>query len=582
MRRALALLLPALPLLLAGCGVQSHSVLSRSYHTFNTRYNYLTNAEEAFNRTYRSALLSPSTQTDTLLPPLDVAAHVAYNAFVQHQPLSTFSQTVQKCRMAIEKHSLLSNDTEHNPAMGRIYLLLASSYFYEGRLPDAEALFLYLENLYIRDEPIKATVHCWLIRCRLLYGDVEEATRLMEDNRSSLSRNAPEWLYLLTEAELQLAAGNDAEALNHIRSLARYAPAVELKARAYLLAGLLNYRLGKKMQETNKNLRKAVNLPLVPADEVTAHLLLAGQNKKSEETIKRMFMKPRYATARPRLAYTLGQIYSEQGRYNEAEETFLSGIDSSTENQRVYVRKNLLGAANLCERRNSYDAASGYYRRWLETEPPQDTLYNRLLVRYAAIHDLLLNSAVIEREDSLLQVASMPPEEREHIIDSRIKAHRKQLLDEGSFDSREQNVRKAVENSYQDFSSDSAESFYFYNPQLVAAGRQLFERQWGYRLPEDHWQRKNKTVQRGGTIEQRETGNFTKAQTDPLHQDYYLAELPLTAEQKRAAQKRILKSLETMATIYRNSLQRPDLATRTEQECTRRQADFSKQSQPIK
>ena len=36
--------------------------------------------------------------------------------------------------------------------------------------------------------------------------------------------------------------------------------------------------------------------------------------------------------------------------------------------------------------------------------------------------------------------------------------------------------------------------WYFYNPQAVSQGKQAFQRQWGKRENQDHWQRVNQTV----------------------------------------------------------------------------------------
>lgn len=131
--------------------------------------------------------------------------------------------------------------------------------------------------------------------------------------------------------------------------------------------------------------------------------------------------------------------------------------------------------------------------------------------------------------------------------------------------------------------SDSKE-WYFYNPTLVAQGKQLFQRQWGKRKLEDNWRRSNRTVlaleDGGGEVDYEKEDSLLaaqaaadslaeaqeavpdSAQNDPHERAYYLKDIPFTPEQKAAAYD-ILKTSLYQAGLMKDKLQDFALADET-------------------
>ena len=115
--------------------------------------------------------------------------------------------------------------------------------------------------------------------------------------------------------------------------------------------------------------------------------------------------------------------------------------------------------------------------------------------------------------------------------------------------------------------------WYFYNPMVVAKGKQQFQMLWGKRENVDNWQRINKTVvkqqgydladisdeQRDSILNAQEALDSVKkvndeALNDPHKREYYLAQIPFTKEQVKASDDIIADGLYNSGVIFKDKL----------------------------
>lgn len=118
-------------------------------------------------------------------------------------------------------------------------------------------------------------------------------------------------------------------------------------------------------------------------------------------------------------------------------------------------------------------------------------------------------------------------------------------------------------------------TWYFYNPTAVQQGKTSFQQLWGKRENVDHWQRMNKTVV-GGLNTNNNFANLTdaqrdsiakeeakmdsvkmlkdSAQNDPHKREYYLAQIPFSADQLAASNKILEEGLHKSGVIFKDRL----------------------------
>lgn len=91
---------------------------------------------------------------------------------------------------------------------------------------------------------------------------------------------------------------------------------------------------------------------------------------------------------------------------------------------------------------------------------------------------------------------------------------------------------------------NSDNSWYFYNPSTVTAGKTDFQRRWGSRKLEDDWRRRNKAAyafetttddddtdddtgeETDAETEENVDAETTERQNDPHYVEYYLKQIP--------------------------------------------------------
>src|SRR3712207_1437689 len=120
----------------------------------------------------------------------------------------------------------------------------------------------------------------------------------------------------------------------------------------------------------------------------------------------------------------------------------------------------------------------------------------------------------------------------------------------------------------------------------VQQGKQQFQRLWGKRENTDNWQRNNTTVVAGmgnmepipsltdaqrdsiaqaEAAEEAEKQQLDSAQNDPHKREYYLAQIPFTAEQKEASNLVIMEGLHKSGVIFKDKLDNLRLGERSEE-----------------
>ena len=184
-----------------------------------------------------------------------------------------------------------------------------------------------------------------------------------------------------------------------------------------------------------------------------------------------------------RIYYEIGLFHIKKEKYNNAITNFkLSVAENKSNRQLLYNSfKNIADIYydNLIE----YKLSKLYYDSALANINRENKDYNLLKEKSDVLTDLVNNLDIIERNDSLINLTTIPEEELLKIIEINIKNNEKK--------EREKRVKKESQNFLliepTIIDNNTKGSWYFNNPSMVSSGRNEFKRKWGNRELADNW-----------------------------------------------------------------------------------------------
>jgi hypothetical protein len=202
--------------------------------------------------------------------------------------------------------------------------------------------------------------------------------------------------------------------------------------------------------------------------------------------------------------------------------------------------------------------AQAYYDSTMLNIDPDYPNIETIKVRAESLGRLVSNLNTISREDSLLQIAKLPDNERFAIIDKIINDLRqKEAQDQIAESQRLQEYYRTQSRQNLMPDQQNAAKWYFYNPVSISQGMREFQLKWGKRKLEDNWRRRNKSI--SAFSDQTEIANASeenteKRITDTKSRDFYLQHIPFTDSAKLASHNKIINGYYDAGQIYRDEL----------------------------
>ena len=320
-------------------------------------------------------------------------------------------------------------------------------------------------------------------------------------------------------------------------------------------------------------------------------------SKKSDGMIaklKRMAKSDKNKEYLDQVYFAIGNIYLLKKDTLKAISAYENGNEKAT---RSGVERGalLIKLGDLYWTREQYADARRCYNLALGMTDKDNKAYERLTNRSKVLDELVPYTDAVHLQDSLQNLARMDEEQRNMAIDRVIVALKKKEAEE---------KRKQIENEVANRQQNNDDAFgdeaqkkgnqgntnnlnigqqssewYFYNPMVVAKGKQQFQMLWGKRENVDNWQRINKTVvkQQGydlADISDEQRDSILNAQealdsvekvndealNDPHKREYYLAQIPFTKEQVKASDDIIADGLYNSGVIFKDKLDKLTLS----------------------
>lgn len=592
--------------IMMGCSTQKNTSKSRFWHSFNARYNTYYNGTLAYIDGSLEKEKGNKDNYTEVIPLYSVS-----NKNSRELGKGNFDKAIEKCEKAIKLHSIKQKPEwtkkrrktdrdiewlgrkEYNPMMWKAWMLMGRSQFYKGDFEAASATFAYMSRLYQTQPAIYGKARAWLAKCYIeedwLY-DAEDVIRNM--SRDSIHWSAQkEWNY--TYADYYIHQGDYAKAIPYLKQVIKKEGRKVQKAREYFLLGQMYAELGQR-QDAYKAFKGVVSQNPPYDLEFNARIAMTevmaeGQAKKMISRLKRMARNDNNKDYLDQLYYAIGNIYMSQRDTLQAISAYEKGNSKAT---RGGVEKGvlLLRLGDIYWDMEKYGDAGRCYGEAIGLLDKERKDYKQLADRSKKLDELVPYTEAIHLQDSLLELSVMPESERNAAIDRVIEALKKKEKEE-----RDKEAERLAEETQQKNGGNQNPNrqtptpqvpgqndgqWYFYSTMSVTQGKQAFQKQWGKRENQDHWNRMNKTVVDFGsdidesnlTDEQRDSlalaekqaeeneSKMDSAVNDPHKREYYMEQIPFTDEAKEACHAIIMDGLYHAGVIFKDKLEKLDLS----------------------
>ena len=599
-------------ILLASCTSTKNTGGTRWYHSFNTRYNVYFNGNEAFKEAYKSQLENYSENYSEMILMYPVSALPKEKA----RTGGSFDKSIEKAVKAIKIHSIQTkperkpnkrNDpkyrefmgrTEYNPFLHNAWMLMAQSQFYNGDFLEAASSFSYISRLYETQPEIAVPAKIWKARCYSEMGWYYEAEDILSKlNNDQLPKNQTDW-FSTVYADLLIKQKQHPEAIPYLQSAIKSEKNKYQRNREKYLLGQI-YAMNGQKDLAYKIFGEVSNSTVPYILQLSAAIRQTevhpgGNIKNISKKLERMTKSSKNKDYLDQIYYALGNIYMTVPDTTKAIESYELGVEKSTQGG-IAKAMNQIRLGDVYFNLREYVKAQPNYSEALSQLKKEDEAFPRVSKRSEVLDALVIHFEAVELQDSLLRLSQMTDEERLVIVNKIIadlikkeeEERKKAEMDEYLTQQRDlqaerqTNVRQPMQ-PMMPGSASSEESFYFYNKQVVAYGKNAFQQKWGRRKLEDDWRRRNKANPLSDMIEGEDLAmeidsleflddntEFIAAKeniqlsSDPKDPQYYLQQIPETEEDIEAANLIVADGLFNMAVIYKDMLEDDNLALET-------------------
>ncbi len=573
----------------ADCSVEKNTGATRFYHSLTAKYNIYFNGYESFKAgvmkvtngykdDYAEILKvfeysdpsAPSRCTSDMETAIQKASKLISLKSITAKPESKEKGTQP------EKGAELVERKEYNEWVDDSYLLIGKARFYKHEFTESSAVFDYCIT-QSNDPDIKKEASIWLARIYNETGKYPDALRIL--NELEITRESPGSLrsmYYTTLADYSIKQKKYSEAVDPLSEAISLVSGKKQKYRLTYLLAQLNELAGNSARAIS--LYRDVVKMNPPYDvEFNARINIAGvfdvnsgNPQELTRELERMLKDTKNKEFLDQIYYALGNLSMKEGNENEALEFFRKSATAPSQNPNQKGRS-YLALAEYFYKKPDFLKAGKYYDSTVYFLDQKHPDYQTLKSRSQDLNAVVSQLTVIQREDSLQRIASMPESERNafitSIINDIIKAESEGKTSEYSD---RYNLGQYYENERRfQGNIDQEGKWYFYNQAALAFGRTEFKRRWGERNLEDNWRRANKTIvaatQAAAEGEDKTVSgpDTAGAVLDYKKPEFYLKNLPLTDSLKAQSNDRTALAYLNAGKAYFEKLSDATKATET-------------------
>lgn len=581
---------------LSSCSPRKNTAANRRYQAFITKYNIYFNGDEHYRNTLGEM---ESRYEDDFSKLLLMHPAEAKGMEGVPQPSGNFDRSIQKGQKAIQVRSIRTKPDrkgsstpqqkewlkreEYNPFLHNAWLMMGRGQYFNGDFLGAASTFFYISRHFPWLPATVTEAELWQARSYVSLDWLFEAEVILNRIKpESLTTPALRGLYDFVKADLLIRSGKYDEAVKPLVGAIGQADGAQ-KNRLYFLLGQLYARLGRNADayaafgkvsgSASASYRTKFNARIKQSE------VFEGSDIAPEvKALKRMASLERNSEYLDQIYYAIGNLYLSHRDTTQAIENYKLAASKSKRNG---IDKALaqLTLGKLYFDLTRYDKAQPCYSEAVPVLGAKFPGYDSIKQRSDVLDELAVYSQNVTTQDSLLRLAAMPEEERlkviDKIIEDLVKREKAEAdsLQRAKFMAENEGKEELNDKNAPSFNINTDNSWYFYNSATRNAGKTEFQRRWGSRKLEDNWRRRNKTEfntgdwnQSGSENESAQSDSVASDTTvtkneesaknsDPHTREYYIAQLPLTDEQKANSGQIIQDGLYNMGIILKDKLE---------------------------
>lgn len=587
-------------ILFTGCTPKKNTAATRNYQAFITRYNIYFNGDEHYKETLKNMENSYEDDFTRLIPMHPAEARSNPKA---PQPTGSFTRSIEKAQKAIQLRSIKkrprrtpgrSRDPEYrewlkreeyNPFIHNAWMLMARSQYMDGDFLGAAATFMYVARHFSWLPATVTEARIWQARSYCTAGWLNEARAVLDRVKDKdLTDSNLKGLYAFTSADIYISSGHYTEAIAPLRTAIDNAKGLQRTRLTFLLGQLLQLTGDNAAaSEAYKRISSGISTPYRIRFNARLRQGATASGARVEQELKAIRGMIKYERNKEyldQIHYAEGNLLLAKGDTAGALKAYNNAINKS-------VRKGIdLAIANLALGElyfdsGDYDKAQPCYAASVPMLSDDYPGIERIRLRSDVLDELAVHSRNVHLQDSLLALAGLSDKERldavNRIIAELVKREKEEAAEqERQKKDEEDMVRNESQNNTPgsakaptSFTLNTDNSWYFYNQNVKTAGANEFRRKWGGRKLEDNWRRRNKndfaTISEDIQKEE-EPDSITPNENipitgegqninDPHNPQFYLKDIPVTDEQKKASHDIIQEGLYNMGLILKDKLE---------------------------
>ncbi|RLJ63263.1 protein involved in gliding motility SprE [Lacinutrix venerupis] len=561
-------------LLITGCSRKNDSFISRNYHAVTTEYNILYNGNIAFEKG-RKSLNEAYRDNYWEILPIERMQILDEVILPGQSKNADFTLAEEKAVKAVQKHGMNIQGKEHNPQIDEAYLLLGKSRYFDQRFVPALEAFNYILYKYPASSNINQA-RIW-----------REKTNMRLENDELAIKNLKTLIEQVEPKGQDLADATStmAQAYINIKSLDSALTQISIAAEAtknrfeegryYFIKGQLYNALEDK-DSANIAFDKVIDLNRkIPRKYLISAHVEKAKNFNYEKGNKQEFLEHLKKLEKDRenrpfldhIYHQVAQYYINQKQDSLATVYYNKSIRTNSSDKILMSRNyEILGDMNFDV--NNYKLAGAYYDSTMTKMVENSKPYRIIKRKRENLDDVIYYEGVAEVNDSILNLVKMGEFDRARFFEDYVaklklereaEAERLAIQEQKAILS-QNNSGQAQNNSFKPKgNSANASSFYFYNDQTVAYGKNEFLRIWGDRENTDNWRWSDgsKATQFATTSN---AENLNPENNKLLDVDFYLAQIPSDEKEIDSISKERNFAYYQLGLIYKEKFKEYDLA----------------------
>ncbi|MDR2564404.1 MAG: tetratricopeptide repeat protein [Prevotellaceae bacterium] len=562
-----------------GCSTKRNTFVSRQYHDVTAYFNVLFNGRDSYNKAAKRVEAMEPEAFDEILPVFAFEYQQAPGTVV-----GEMQRAIDKANKTIQKHSItvkpknkkgmsreqreFYNKREFNIFIDDAQLLTGKSNLYLHEYSLAEEKFIFINSEYHGEESTyEARLWQAVVDVRTQkYTEAEDKLRSLNANRKFPDKLRP--LLEAAYADLYIKQKKYPEAIKSLKKALEKTGKKTTKIRYYYIIAQLNQRIGNKaeaLEYYSKVLKK--NPPYFTAFNAEMAMAFSydstNRGANIRKTLEKALNDQRNDEYHDQIYYALAKIEESSGNPTKAAELYRKSISVGGTNSRQ-KGQSYLALADYYLKKPDYVKAYLCYDSAARTLSPEHSMHEVATSNALKLRKLAVNIQTVQREDSLQRLALMPENERNRIIDEKVKKAEESKRAEQNEEQRMLQSRvQADRNAPLDRAAQQASGqWYFNNTTALTLGRSDFEMRWGKRKLEDNWRRRDRSVHVQNAYDElyadeevfKEDLPENPENQNKTDKEKLQANIPVGDEAKRMSDEKIAHAMFNIGEAYRDDL----------------------------